>query len=541
MTELEKTLQQLRRLRAPGCPPLRALGEFLDGQASREQMQTVQAHLQGCPACTNSLIDLRELARLEKHGERPPADLIRELKGLVQPEETATAPSFSVRERVHRAWSAILTVLRDRAVARFGVELAGAMAVAVLALYVTGIIPSQRVPEGAPKPLDQLAAVTDLTGAGKRVVEAVSLALPDPLWIQKKVLPALEKLPETLVLEETRGATNIEVYKKAAPATVLVVTDKSLGSGVVVSGTGDIVTNWHVVRDAKELGVIFKPQRGVDIQQERVFAATLVKVDEVADLALLRVARKDLQYLRLGDVAKIEVGQDAHSIGHPEGEIWTYTAGVVSQVRPDYQWKGEDGVVHRGTVVQTQTAINPGNSGGPLLNDRAEVIGINSFRGEGEGLNYAVAADVVGGFLRGAEGLYAPRAAPRGKSSGHSPEVYGNIKGAYISTSAPPPDVWFVYRDPREAAAYSALGSVEKTQINTVIKGEDSGWTTMLYYFDTNCDGIIDLIGRAAQGSDKIESYQLPQGSLRLSTVAGELATALRQHKIPYPQVRFCE
>jgi anti-sigma factor RsiW len=198
--EFDQVLQRLRQLKAPDCPPLRMLGDFIDATASPDQMQAVQAHLQGCPACMSSLIDLRELARLEEEGEDAPADLLQQLKEIIPSRETAPEPRSTIRDRVLRAWAATLTALRERPVARFGVELAGAMAVAVLSLYVTGIIPSQRVPEGAPKPLDQLAAVTGLTGAGKRVVESVSLALPDPLWIQKKVLPTLEKLPKTLVL-----------------------------------------------------------------------------------------------------------------------------------------------------------------------------------------------------------------------------------------------------------------------------------------------------------------------------------------------------
>ena len=337
----------------------------------------------------------------------------------------------------------------------------------------------------------------------------------------------------------------MEVYKKAAPATVLVVTENSLGSGVVVSSTGDVVTNWHVVRDAKKVAVVFKPERGVDIRKELIFTATAVKVDEVADLALLHLAQppEDVPYLRLGDVTKVEVGQDAHSIGHPEGEVWTYTAGIISQIRPDYEWTGTDGLAHHSRVIQTQTALNPGNSGGPLLNDRAEIIGINSFRREGEGLNYAVAADVVGNFLQRAEGRPAPRAARRPSAPVPRSELYaGRIVGAYISSSAPPPDVWLVYRNTRaQEAAYAAMGSAEKTRIDTVIKSDGPGWTTLLYYFDTDCDGTIDLIGRAAEGSDEIESYQLPEEPLRLSTLASELVTALRQGKIPYTQIRFCE
>jgi S1-C subfamily serine protease len=120
------------------------------------------------------------------------------------------------------------------------------------------------------------------------------------------------------------------------------------------------------------MAVVFKPRSGAEVKKELAFAATPIKVDQVADLALLKIQAppKDLSYLPLGEITMVEVGQDVHAIGHPEGEVWTYTTGIVSQIRPGYQWVGLDGLLHQSKVIQTQTALNPGNSGGPLLNDR---------------------------------------------------------------------------------------------------------------------------------------------------------------------------
>src|SRR5262249_16996406 len=150
--------------------------------------------------------------------------------------------------------------------------------------------------------------------------------------------------------------------------------------------------------------------------------------------------------LSLGDIGEVEVGQDVHAIGHPEGEVWTYTTGIISKVRPRYQWTGADKVSHQSTVIQTQTALNPGNSGGPLLNDPPEVIGINSFRGEGEGLNYAVAVDVVKSFLQQAKSTSVPSTSSVRPAS-YRTETYGNVVGVYINARVPPPDVWVVYKD----------------------------------------------------------------------------------------------
>jgi hypothetical protein len=89
-----------------------------------------------------------------------------------------------------------------------------------------------------------------------------------------------------------------------------------------------------------------------------------------------------------------------HAIGHPAGEQWTYTQGIISQVRTDYRWKGVNDLQHFATVIQTQTPINPGNSGGPLLDDNVSVIGVNAFvMQEKQGLNFAISLGEITQFL----------------------------------------------------------------------------------------------------------------------------------------------
>jgi hypothetical protein len=116
--------------------------------------------------------------------------------------------------------------------------------------------------------------------------------------------------------------------------------------------------------------------------------------------------------IRLGDPSEIAVGMDVHAIGHPVGETWTYTTGIISQYRQAYEWQAKDDPIkHRADIVQTQTPINPGNSGGPLLSDSGNLIGVNSFIGAGEGLNYAVSVDEVRRFLARSNDRVAEQAA----------------------------------------------------------------------------------------------------------------------------------
>ena len=200
----------------------------------------------------------------------------------------------------------------------------------------------------------------------------------------------------------TRGARDTEIYRAAADAVVLIVTDEALGSGVLVSADGKIVTNLHVVGDSDEVGVVFKPAlEGAEISEADVRRGKVLRRDEVADLALVQVADVPARAkpLTIAPASTVQVGSDVHAIGHPTGEGWTYTRGIVSQIRRDYDWSAEDRIRHHATVIQTQTPINPGNSGGPLIDDNLRVVGINSFKGEGEGLNFAVSAEDVNAFL----------------------------------------------------------------------------------------------------------------------------------------------
>jgi S1-C subfamily serine protease len=190
-----------------------------------------------------------------------------------------------------------------------------------------------------------------------------------------------------------------------------------LGTGSLLSADGQILTNYHVVQGYQSVGVAFKPLSAAQsLSKADIRTATVVKVDPVVDLALLKVTTlpKGLKPITLGDLSEISVGSDVHAIGHPTGEMWTYTKGLVSQIRPAYEWQTEESDIrHRANVIQTQTPINPGNSGGPLISDRERLVGVNTFRSQGEGLNFAVSVDEVSRFLQSSSASrpQAPRVA----------------------------------------------------------------------------------------------------------------------------------
>lgn len=158
------------------------------------------------------------------------------------------------------------------------------------------------------------------------------------------------------------------------------------GSGFIVSADGTILTNAHVVRDAREVTV--------KLTDRREFRARVLGADPKTDVAVLKIDAKDLPVVALGKPSDLRVGEWVAAIGSPYGFENTVTVGVVSakgRSLPD------DSYV---PFIQTDVAVNPGNSGGPLFNARGEVVGINSQiysqTGGYQGLSFAIPIDVAG-------------------------------------------------------------------------------------------------------------------------------------------------
>lgn len=157
------------------------------------------------------------------------------------------------------------------------------------------------------------------------------------------------------------------------------------GSGFIISSDGLILTNAHVVREAKEVTV--------KLSDRREFAAKVIGSDPVTDVAVLRIDAKGLTTVKLGDAKSLEVGDPVLAIGAPYGFEQTATQGIVSA-------KGRslpgDSVV---PFIQTDAAVNPGNSGGPLLDAGGSVVGMNaqifSQTGGYQGLAFAIPIEVA--------------------------------------------------------------------------------------------------------------------------------------------------
>jgi S1-C subfamily serine protease len=198
--------------------------------------------------------------------------------------------------------------------------------------------------------------------------------------------------PESLDAEEQN---NIEVYHKNIGSVVNItsravtfdffyglVPEEGQGSGFVIDKEGHILTNFHVIAEARKVEVT--------LHNRKKYTATIVGTDRSHDLAVVQIKAPDLQPMTLGDSTHLQVGQKVYAIGNPFGLSGTLTRGIVSSIR---QVQEPDGM-YIDDAIQTDAAINPGNSGGPLLNWHGEVIGINTMIasnvGQSAGIGFAI-------------------------------------------------------------------------------------------------------------------------------------------------------
>ncbi|MFK7738190.1 MAG: Do family serine endopeptidase [Pirellulaceae bacterium] len=165
-----------------------------------------------------------------------------------------------------------------------------------------------------------------------------------------------------------------------------------MGSGVIVSPDGYILTNNHVISRADELQV--------ELTDGRSFEAKVIGADPKSDIAVLKIDANNLQAAKIGDSEKVQVGDWVIAIGSPFGLSQTVTAGIISATNRS------TGIIRGGfeDFLQTDAAINPGNSGGPLVNLRGEVIGvntaINSRTGTNVGVGFAIPSSMAAGIMQ---------------------------------------------------------------------------------------------------------------------------------------------
>lgn len=158
-----------------------------------------------------------------------------------------------------------------------------------------------------------------------------------------------------------------------------------MGSGMIVSSEGHIVTNWHVINGASEVSI--------QLNDQRILPARVIGFDQRSDIAVLKIDATELTPIDFGDSELVRVGQMVFAVGNPFGLQETVTQGIISA-------KGRRTMSEAANeFFQTSTTINPGNSGGPLIDIHGNVIGINNFilsrSGGSEGIGFAIPSNVA--------------------------------------------------------------------------------------------------------------------------------------------------
>lgn len=184
----------------------------------------------------------------------------------------------------------------------------------------------------------------------------------------------------------------LDAYSRAVISVVDAVGDAVVkiearggGSGFVFAPDGLVLTNAHVVEDARRLAVI--------LPDGRRYQGSVVGADADTDLAVVKISASDLHVARFGDARALRAGQMVVAIGNPFGFQHTVTAGVVSATGRSL--RARTGRLMSG-LIQTDAALNPGNSGGPLANTRGEVVGINTaVIAPAQGISFAVSAETA--------------------------------------------------------------------------------------------------------------------------------------------------
>jgi serine protease Do len=260
----------------------------------------------------------------------------------------------------------------------------------VLAALMAGVLVSAPIAQAASAQLEE-SSVAPLTALDK-AMESVAA----------RVTPAVVSVAVTAKADEEDSAQsgvpqgalppgfefffgNPQGRKKAQDRV-----EHGVGSGVILTPDGYIVTNAHVVNNATKISVT--------LNDRRIFKAKLIGIDKLNDLAVIKIETKGLTAIEWGDSTKLHPGQTVMAFGSPFGYFqFSVTRGIVSALdRPNM-----DGSNHYkpGQFIQTDAAINPGNSGGPLVNAHGELIGINTFiisgSGNFAGAGFAIPSQIV--------------------------------------------------------------------------------------------------------------------------------------------------
>ena len=265
----------------------------------------------------------------------------------------------------------------------------------VMAGFVGGLVLTGRMrtageSEAQPPAPSEAAAPAAAAQPGRAAAPAQSM--PDLTGAAQRAIASVPNISSTQIVRERSPFANDPFYRFFMQDEAFGYRqrrEQSLGSGVVVSPDGYVLTNNHVVGNARAEVTVLLPDKSE-------MRATIVGVDEDTDIAVLKVAAKNLPTLPWGDSSKLKVAEWVLAVGNPFGVLsQTVTLGIVSATGRSLEGR----LATYEDFIQTDAAINRGNSGGALINARGELVGINtaifSETGGYQGIGFAVPSNLV--------------------------------------------------------------------------------------------------------------------------------------------------
>ena len=271
---------------------------------------------------------------------------------------------------------------------------------------------------------------------------------------------------------------------------------KAMGTGFLVDETGLVLSNWHVADKATNMLLWTLPEGGNKsikflFEKQDYYNASVIATNKKQDLALIKVngLPKSIKPVNLGSDSKIEVGDNVYAIGHPISYPWTFSFGMVSQVRKNFEWDYDENFTHTANVIQMQTPISTGNSGGPLFSSEGQVVGINTLGDtEGQNINFAVAVDQVKQFIK--DNPYIKKINPL--NAAMIKEFPKAITQDYNNNGTI--DTWYIDTNNNGKIDLAFLDDNEDGKVEAVLIDENENEIWEATRVDENQDGKIDYI-----------------------------------------------
>ena len=331
-----------------------------------------------------------------------------------------------------------------------------------------------------------------------------------------------------------RSAKDVDLFQKAVLSTALIIVpDLASGAGFIIDNVnGLIVTNYHVTKGMKNVLVAFYDENIQDLSKLTYYSAKVIKYSAKKDVAILKLEKSlsGLQQLMLSDMLNLKVGEEIHTIGHPQNFVWTYSKGMITGLRKNFQFGSEK----IADVIQINASISPGNSGGPLFNDYGQVVGMVTFSESSQlsqNLNFAVSSSDIKKVLnqKNNEDNYLSKNLKRLSELPLFPltDVFRDYNSYGIDTDKDGTFDYYSIRDKQtneEIFRYLKEEDIGedpnlKEPANILIMDLSKEKNIILYFVDTNldkkfemimidlnCDNAPDIIGVDTEGKGKITS-----------------------------------